>query len=351
MFKLQFSETSVEQVLTSLRLNPDAVWPEPKYLSLAPISLESDWSIWQAFLGAHGHLLSLATSIGDRTVVVDLDETLLINSHICPELWSLGCGYADPAIYSAYQYANMHKSWKGYLRHAVGRAAYHTVDARSYPFVNNPRQIVMFRPGVLAGLAWLKAQGVRLILATASARPRVDYLLQKFPLLAEIFADHIITANDIACHYLSTAQQHSTYADPASAQVHHLRPHSLAAKTPALVSALLQVAPYDLIVDDSVTTAELFNQTSLSRKLLWVRSDLPTEGYGLRIMAEIVTRLAQGPSERDINRTERLQPDVACDRFVGPGYVSTRLEDPYYWPLCHASDQLHIKLESDNFMF
>ena len=335
---------AVEKTLASLRLNTDAILPESAYLDTIPIQLNSDREVWYTFVKNHSELLNLASRVTGRKIVIDLDETLLINSQICSDLWQVGRGYQDRTIYSAYKYAFMGKTWRGHLRKALGRPHYDTADVFKYPFLKNPRHIVMFRPGMLSGLDWLKTQGAQLILVTASAQQRVDYLLKRFPLLNEVFDGHMITANDMARYYLTTAQQYQLRKDQASSQIHRQRPYSLAAKTPALVSSILSIGDYDLIVDDSTTTAELFSKTELRHRLLWVRSDLPVGGYGLQIIAEIVARLTQGLRSQPLegNQISRLQPDLRYDQFIQARQTLVRLEDPYYWSLCHASDQLSI---------
>jgi hypothetical protein len=342
---LQCSEAFVEPALAPIRLNVRAVWPEPEYLDTSSIELDSDEIVWRIFLNTCPELLNSASELSGRTVVIDLDETLLLNSHICPDIWHIGRGYKDPTIYPAFRYSIMAKTWRGHLGRAMGRIDYDTSNVMKYPFLKNPRQIVMFRPGMLAGLRWLKAQGVQLVLVTASAQPRVNYLLKRFPLLTEVFGCYIITANDIAHHYLTTPQREQGQQDPASWQVHCQRPYSLAAKTPALVRSILDIDDYDLIVDDSNTTASLFSQSDLRHKLLWVCSDLPLGGYGLQIIVKIVARLTQVSPPELLASTPlpRLQPDLSYNCFIHSIQTHIRLEDPYYWPLCHVSDQLFIR--------
>ena len=340
----QSVDIAAEKTLEFSRLNTDAILPDSAYLDTIPIQLNSDREVWHAFLSSHSELTNWTSKVSGRTVVIDLDETLLINSQICPELWQVGRGYQDWTIYSAYKYAFMGKTWQGHLRKALGKPHYDTADVQKYPFLKNPRHIVMFRPGMLSGLDWLKTQGVQLILVTASAQQRVDYLLKRFPLMAEVFDGHIITANDMASYYLTTAQQYQVRKDQASSQIHRQRPSSLAAKTPALVSSILDIGDYDLIVDDSTMTAELFSMTELRHRLLWVRSDLPVGGYGLQIIAEIVARLTQRLYSQPLKDHQilQLQPDLRYDQFTKARHPPVRLEDPYYWPLCHFSDQLSI---------
>ncbi len=336
----QDSNQVVAQLLQTLRLNPEAIIPPSEWIIRSPISLKYDRAVWDNYQQQIPWLSNIET-LPKLKVVIDLDETLLLNSYRCPKIWEIGEGYEDRKIYPAYGYSQMKKPLRGRLQRMFGRTHYDTADKTAYPFLQNPRHIVLFRPGMLSGLAWLAQKGVELILVTASARQRVDYLLKRFPILKEVFGDHVISANEIMKYYLSLASGVSQIQDQASGQAFGKRPWSLAIKTPDLVNQILGNGGYDLIVDDSEMLIETIQETPL--RALWVRPDLPLSNYGMQIVATIAAKVLAEDKQLS---PERLEPDSQLlfvetvsnlDQFV-------RLEDPYYWPLCHGCDQLAAEL-------
>lgn len=322
----------IESRLKPLRVDQKAILPAAKWINEQPISLKRDRAIWQDYL----QQLPWLSQWENKTfppckVVIDLDETLLLNSHTSPEIWEIGGGYQDEQIYPAYRYSAMRKTWQGRLKRFFGRTDYDTTDSRKYPFLRNPRHIVMFRPGMLSGLAWLAQRGIELILVTASAQQRVNYLLKRFPLLSDVFRDRVICAEDIVKYYLCA----DPIQDEASRQAFEKRPFSLAIKTPDLVNQILGNGGYDLIVDDSTLLVEVIKETPLRDRALWIRSDLSLSNYGLQIVATIAARILGKHS--DLNR---LEPDPNSPSVSFTPQQLIRLEDPYYGPFCHRQDQL-----------
>ncbi|AFZ44913.1 hypothetical protein PCC7418_2778 [Halothece sp. PCC 7418] len=337
----------MEKLLNPLRLNPTAIVPPWEWINWQPISLQRDRAIWQNYLNSNSWLSQLENkTFPNCKVVIDLDETLLLNSYSSPEIWEIGQGYQDPEIYPAYQYSQMRKTWRGRLKRLRGRTHYDTANQKAYPFLQNPRHIVMFRPGMLAGLAWLGERGIDLILVTASARKRVHYLLKRFPLLTEVFGNRIISAQDMVEYYLHQAPSANQIKDHISREAFEKRPFSLAIKTPDLVNQILGNGGYDWIVDDSAVLAETVRETPLRDRLLWVRSDLPVSNYGMQILTTLVAKLMKEQKQPSPSQDFKpLEPNSQVKEILSyEDNPWVRLEDPYYWPLCHRGDQLSAVL-------
>lgn len=329
---------TVSQLLQPLKLNPTATLPPAEWIETEEISLQRDRAIWEQY--QQKWLTHLNESqFNSYQVAIDLDDTLLLNSYTSPELWKIGEGYQDEAIYPAYQYSKMRKTWQGRFKRVLGRTHYDTADHRAYPFLRNPRHLVMFRPGMLAGLAWLAQRGVEFILVTASAQQRVRYLLKRFPMLVEVFGDRVISANDMVQYYRTHAASASQIQDEISRLAFEKRPFSLAVKTPDLVNQILGNGGYDLIVDDSEVLIQTVGQTPLRDRAVWVRSDLPLSNYGMQIVTAIAAK-AMGWENLSL---ARLEPDSNFEAIAAATDRLVRLEDPYYWPLCHGHDQLSLK--------
>lgn len=325
---------TTEKILAQIRRKIDLPLPDQSLLDTSPLSLIYDKEIWDNFLNSENFPLARHNpELQGKTVVFDLDETLLMNSFISPEIWELGEGYRDQNIKPAFQYQKLSKTIKGRIQTFRGHIPYDTCSNEKYPFLKQPRHIVMFRPGILFGLKWLQQQNVKLILATASARRRVDFLAQKFPIIREIFEDRIITANDIAYYYLQNLPRSENFES-----IFKQKPYSLAAKVPDIFKSSLSIELVDLLVDDSETTKKLFKGTSLENYLLSIDSDKAVSGYGLEIIIHSVTKLL-------INIGLNINPDnqktIKYEDYVKLQQI-VRAEDPYYWPLCHTSDQLPI---------
>lgn len=315
-----------EQSLASLRRPIGLPLPDEQFIDKTPLNLEGDRHIWETFYNSPAFPLAQnIPQLTGKTIVFDLDETLLMNSYISPEIWALGAGYPDKNIQPAFKYSQLKKTPKGHLQKLLGRTDYDTTSAQQYPFLKQPRHIVIFRPGILHGLRWLKQQGTTLVLATASARQRVQYLATKFPLLTEIFEDKVITANEIAYYYHKYPE-----TSAVDQMIFHKRLHSLAAKVPTIFNFFLKINDYDLLVDDSKTTKQLFTDTSLAAKLLAIDSDKAVGDYGLNILIMTVNHLLQKNTALAHNKIS-IQKDLI-----------TRLEDPYYWCLCHTKDQISL---------
>ncbi|OKH11501.1 HAD family hydrolase [[Limnothrix rosea] IAM M-220] len=326
-------DSLAETSLAQLRRPTTLPLPEKQFVDYSPVSMAGDRQIWETFLQSSScPFQQEIPELAGKVAVFDLDETILMNSFISPEIWELGDGYTDKTIVPAFYYSMLQSSLKGRFQKLLGRTHYDTKNTKRHPFLQQPRHIVMCRPGMLYGLNWLKNQGVVLILATASARERVQYLSHRFAMFREIFEDRIITANEIAYFY----GQNREMSEISMVEKNILlqRPQSLAAKVPAIFNFFLKINDYDVLVDDSQTTTKIFKNTPLTEKLLPIKSDQAVSSYGLKIIIKTVERLLGRSLNTSIkNHGSQQQPwrDII-----------TRVEDPYYWPLCHMSDQLKL---------
>lgn len=320
-----------EQSLQQLRRPTDLPLPDPQFIDYSPVNIDGDRHIWDNFFNSSDFPLAPnLPELAGKTVVFDLDETILMNSFISPEIWALGEGYEDKKIAPAFNYADLKPTLKGRLQKYLGRTDYDTRDRQRYPFLQHPRQIVMARPGMLHGLLWLKQQNVKLILATASARQRMEYLVQKFSILNEIFEDRMVTANEITYFYYQQAQ--NCTVSPVEQKILGRRSQSLAAKIPGIFKYFHQIDSYDLLVDDSATTQKLFAGTALHDKLLTIDSDKAISNYGLTILIQTVKTLLN----HSLN-TQKYDAKIEIDSTF-----TSRVEDPYYWCLCHLNDQVPL---------
>ncbi len=406
-----------EQDPRAVAVNPLAALrlglPEPRreHVCWEPVP-EPHWPGWPHLPEEFRCLAATAAAPPSRPVrvlAVDLDETLLLSSQAHPQLWQWGRGYHDPAIAPGYHYAQLrfgaprHRerpgqppgaaspprppatsrlrllsraAWVARYRAWRGRAPYHWADPSREPSLSNPRICVAPRWKLWALLMALRTSGIRLILVTASARARVDYLRARLPGLFRPFCEvgHPQGAADAAlpedhrrslnCQRILCAEDLATIVATAhldcpegnSRAAHAARPRSLAAKTPWAV-AQLTGSPYDLLLDDSPVTAALLSAGGLSSRLILVdaaRCDADYENdlvrhvatqCGYPHLAEAVLSWAtrQGGLSRessDFQATGGVRRSGASDGSTGNTALCHRLEDPYYLPLCHRHDQL-----------
>ena len=122
----------------------------------------------------------------------------------------------------------------------------------------------------------------------------------------------------------------------ASIRAHRMRPRSLAMKTPLLFERLFGVSGYDLLVDDSDTTAKYFQAAGLMDCLLHIEGGYPNTGYGFEIIDAIKEKL-----ENPKNNLTRLKYSGKHDDLI-ENIPLIRIEDPLYYPLLHKSDQLPV---------
>ncbi|WP_299938771.1 hypothetical protein [uncultured Pelagimonas sp.] len=302
-----------EARLAQLR-NPEMVAPPADLLVRSKLEQGLD----PIFTGS-----SLAGSVSGVRLAVDLDDTILHNSHTCPDLWALG-GYQGRDISPGYKYDDMRGDVRGLLRRLRGRARYDTIRKQSHPYMHNPRVIVAPNRPLLSLLWALKERGAHLVLATASARVRVAYLFERLPILADLFEDAVFCAEDLAARAIEAAHTNQPDSEiwAMSEGAHAARPFSLMAKTPWALSPGFDGAAYDFLIDDSTLTARLFADQGLGDRLIAISGN----AVGARAWDTVATCLQRLVGE---NRFNAPQDDPAILRF----------EDPLYWPYMHINDQ------------
>ncbi len=300
--------------------------------------------LWNVFPGRHYFSNRWSINFGlskvnlpfaGRWLALDLDDTLLLGSFTCADDWG-DLGGAG----SGFVKGSMAVDWWASLRRWLRGSPELVPCKHRHPYLNHPLVEVAFRPALLEGLAELKALGLGLVLVTASARQRVDYLCLRFPFFGELFRGplgHVITAEDMVELQLEAVQLADTIDDPASAAAHRLRPRSLAVKTPWAVSRACGIPSYDLLIDDSKTTAEVFDQAGLNDRLLYIEGRHPWSGYGVGILDAAVRRLL---GEIPADGHGAPLPCLREWQEVPAGIpVPPKIEDPLYFPLLHYSDQ------------
>ena len=270
-----------------------------------------------------------------RWLAIDLDDTLLMGSLTTADEWG-GIGLAHSGLQRSAMKADWWATTKRWLKGKLERVPCKKV----HPYLNDPVVEIAFRPGILEGLSELKMAGLGLVLVTASAKERVTYLLQRFPDFAKLFdgpLGRVITAEDMVECQLSMSDGVDASCDAASAEAHRLRPRSLAMKTPWAVSRACGIPAYDLLIDDSETTAKIFHEAGLGEKLLFVEGRHPWSGYGIEILDMAVKRLLGAvPAEAHHVRLACSEEWEAVPSGIP---VPPKVEDPLYYPLLHYSDQ------------
>lgn len=284
-------------------------------------------------------------SLATHCVAIDLDETLLNNSYICRSEWNDFAG--NTTYFESICYDRLRRSLRGWLSFFKRKPKRQQYDSRTYPFLSHPEVDVQLRPGFTGGLKALKKNGAELFLVTTSARPRVEFLCSRLPVLNELFEENIGCAEEI-CKQVMWIDQMSDQdlrkesklpveMFDASVQAHRLRPRSLAMKTPLLLERLFGIPGCDLLVDDSKCTAEYFDKAGLNDWLLLVDGGQPNTGYGMEILDAIVMRLNSEPdAPQFVEYTGRY------DELL-QGRPLIRMEDPLYYPYLHKYDQIPVE--------
>lgn len=311
----------VETCLKSLRKNdlcaPAAVFLETSAISL-PIVARTNWVT--------------DASLEGRWLAVDLDDTLLMGSFTAGEAWG-AMGQAGPGL----RKNQLTTDWLASAKQ-LARGRFERVACRKrHSFLNQPQVEVAFRPGMIEGLCALKKRGLGLVMVTASARQRVDYLRMRFPVLDELFAGtngRIVVAEDLV--HAALAAERETIDHAPSARAHAIRPRSLAVKTPWAVSYVAGIPHYDLLIDDSEVTAHVFQQARLADRLLWIEGKHPWSDYGRVVLEAAQARLS---SQEIPNGDVRIECPPAAMKLPSDVRISPKVEDPLYFPLLHYRDQ------------
>lgn len=321
----------ISQSLKAMRLEPTPIVPPSEAMATqeVPVKIVALERIEAIF--ADLAIKIDPSKLDGMNIAVDLDDTLLFGSITISNLWSQGSGYADKNIVDGYAYAKMKKSVRGHYNAWRGRPKYDQVCRQANPYMANPRVVVALNMPLLSMLNWAKTRGATLSLVTASARQRVDYLKRRLPILNDLFDDRVMAAEDIAGRLLSIESGIGPNAKEKiwarSANMHMNRPNSLAAKSPWLVSPLFDGQSFDMLLDDSSVTYELFKETRLENSLYRIHH------HNLDPQKLWSQAIQFGASLRP---GESL-PASASDF---PECQPTLIEDPLYWPLLHKVDQL-----------
>ena len=282
-----------------------------------------------------GKRTTSALAFAGRWLAVDLDDTLLVGSFTNQASWG-ALGNARPSI----DQTALTTDWLATLKSTLRGNPKRIPSITHHPFLTNPPVEVAFRPALLEGLKALKAAGLGLVLVTASARQRVNFLRRRFPELDELFAGergHLVAAEDLARAAVEAENSPAGIDHPPSLEAHQLRPRSIAAKTPWAISYITGLPHYDLLIDDSTTTAELFVTAGLADKLLYIHGEYPWSNYGSIILDTVVDQLlSKAPSPSSHTRLPCPKGALSLPGNLPP---PTKVEDPYYYPLLHYKDQ------------
>ncbi len=312
----------VETCLKSLRKS-DLCVPEAVFLETSPISLPTVGS----------EKLLADASLEGRWLAVDLDDTLLMGSFTAGEAWG-PMGQAAPGL----RKDRLTTDWLASAKQLARGRSERVACRKRHPFLKQPQVEVAFRPGMIDGLRGFKKRGLGLVMVTASARRRVDYLRMRFPVLDELFSGtkgRIVVAEDMV-HAALAAEREKIDHEP-SASAHAIRPRSLAVKTPWAVSYVAGIPHYDLLVDDSEVTARVFQQAGLADRLLWIEGKHPWSDYGRVVLEAVQARLSSHEITNGDARSLACPPEAMKQPSDVP--ISPKVEDPLYFPLLHYRDQ------------
>lgn len=324
-----FTQNSTTKNLLSSLRKPGLDLPPEPLIETSPLSWQmTPWDELDSWPGL------LPGSLTGRWLAVDLDDTLLMGSFTAGHAWN----FYNP-IMGAFKKELLSMDWlattKNVFRGKPARVPCH----RAHPFLSHPAVTVAFRPGMVEGLVALKKAGLGLILVTASSMRRVEYLLQRFPILRELFGSprgKIVAAEGLVPALIEASDHPSRIDHGPSALAHSLRPRSLAIKTPWAVSRGTSLPYYDLLVDDSPITSDVFQSAGLQNWLLTVAGGYPCSGYGLFIIHSALARLLGKQSPWDPPLVEYFDAHWSIPKSLE---VPPQLEDPFYYPLLHYRDQ------------
>lgn len=285
-------------------------------------------------------------------IAFDLDETLLVNS------------WVEPAHFGPEKCTELVHAWKKWslpwcVRQSRGFRGQRFIRPLIDRLGDRDRGVALtvilqMRRGALEVLKALRKLGFRLVLVTASARKRVQYLLARIPVLRELLLFQnllqIICAEDLQGAALSLATpKNNGNRQPMplnmlenSTKLHHHESPSLAWKTPLLVQSLLgNPIGYDLLVDDNTETRDGFDRHGLSDVLVHVDGmAAPDSALMFDIADEISRRLHY---KYEVKACE-LNSILAELRESEPK-SSIWLEDPFYLPLLRKRLELGDSVE------
>lgn len=275
-----------------------------------------------------------ANETNNVVIAFDLDETLLLNS------WTGDVSWAELSQFPLF------RAWRLFsLERAIQRVRRTRVEKKLLPLLhmipalrNADRPIieVAFRSGAIELLLALRKSGFRLMLITASAEIRVNYLFQRLPWFKELFieddgkpfvicgeriAEAASTLNRIASFGFTESQSIVT---KACVKLHASEPPSLALKTPLLAAHLLGVAEgYDLLIDDNCDTEKAFTSYGLMGKLLKINGDLPHSSDIMFSIANSIRTYVEclGLGCSDFSLLHKEMPQITPFRLEDPLYL------------------------------
>ena len=254
-------------------------------------------------------------------IIFDLDDTLLVSSWTHHEQWSFS------------EYIPVTSCWPRLsIDHIVYTCARRRLIGfffRSFERRLPPTVEVQLRPGAISMLERLRSQGFELALVTASARVRVHFLSKVFKDFFSIFVDskgirRVYAAEDIIASYARLNFNAAGFAD--SIALHTNERPSLAHKTPLLISQMINGwGGYDLLVDDSTETKEIFSRYGMAGKLLSVDGNAhPLSNLLGDTESVIQQRMADCEDlESDVISSEDLLTAKGITRQLDPFYIST----------------------------
>ena len=266
--------------LSSIR-DPSRRIPSDRHLNVSPIDT-------QAYLQhpLEQEALRIAASFpSDSILALDLDDTLLSISY------------------------NVKIAWKS----PQNRAFTHHSTPLTRRLFSRPTVTVQPRPGVLGAITGWKKAGLAVFIISASAKLRLEFIKSRLP-----FLDLPSASGEQIAAALKTLPDH---------------PQSLAAKTPAVFQSIFNSPPYDLIIDDSIRTADLFKQLNLSNKLLSIELSLSNSSYFIDVLEAAKLRLTNP-------HTTSSESKVCFSNRPLINYPFLRLEDPFFYPLMNLTDNL-----------
>lgn len=291
------------------------------------------------------------SGLSGRVIVFDLDDTLLNTNFICKDSWHFPAelGVQPPTAFSI-DYQRLRHPLGYWLKAGWRRPRRMQYDSGHYPFLRNPDVEAQLRPGALALLHGLKSAGATLVLATISARRRLDFLFARLPALKDAFLDPVserllvAAAEDLARYAIrfrvgeAPKPPKSIDCDMAAVwqggcQAHRDFPLCFNIKSLPALHAITGIHRLDLLVDDSTKAAGIWERVGLEGQFLKAPR---LEPYGL-----VVTSLLGGIIKR-LNLEDPASEVSIPQLALGKDYPWVRFEDPLYFPLVHLEDTLTL---------
>lgn len=272
------------------------------------------------------------------TLAIDLDDTILRVLGFGETLLKLPTANVRGSI----RWWLLRPRVRSVLRHPRWSRRRWWYDSNRYPFLGNLPTAVVVRPGMRAALEGYRAAGARLVLVTASARERVEFLFQRLPWLHAVFGpagekgvvdgEDLIGAQLRALGDRDRSYPSSEEDEQCLAFLRRTGP-CLACKAPLIVREATGVT-YDLLVDDSPRVAEVMASCGSSHRMVRVEPANLTTPYVLDIVAAIAHALDSAGSREPVPLSTDIHP-----AFDPDSYPYEAFEDPLFYPLEHVRDR------------